>query len=149
MDIKRFDHPPTIKLAMTPFPYALDRHDSVARAQELMRVHGVHHIPVKRGSTLVGLVTDRDLKLLVNRALSKKDRERIRIETVCLFDPYVVDVDTPLHRVVREMAERQIGSALITRHGVLAGIFTVTDACRVLANILQAQDEKPIPPDVA
>jgi acetoin utilization protein AcuB len=149
MDIKRFDHTPTVMLAMTPFPYALDRHDSVARAQELMRAHGVNHIPVKEGSTLVGLVTDRDLKLQLNRALSKKDREFIRLETVCLFNPYVVDVDTPLHQVVREMAERRIGSALITRHGVLAGIFTVTDACRVLAEILQPQGEKPIPPDVA
>jgi acetoin utilization protein AcuB len=149
MDIKRFDHIPTVELAMTPFPYAVDRRDSVARAQEMMRVHGVNHIPVKEGSALVGLVTDRDLKLLVHRALPKKDRERIQIEAVCLFDPYVVDVDTPLEQVVKEMAERRIGSALITHHDKLAGIFTVTDACRVLAEILQSQREELTPLDVA
>jgi CBS domain-containing protein len=112
MDVKRFNHLTTVKVAMTPFPYAVDRHDSVAPAQELMRIHGVNHIPVTEGSRLVGLVTDRDLKSLVHRGLPKRDRERIQIEAVCLFDPYVVDVDTPLEQVVNgltaELGEKAV-----------------------------------------
>ena len=57
--------------------------------------------------------------------------------------------DTPLDQVVTEMAERRIGSALITHHDKLVGIFTVTDACRVLAEILRSQSTEPGSPDAA
>jgi CBS domain-containing protein len=35
------------------------------------------------------------------------------------------------------MAEHHIGSAIITKNDKLVGIFTVTDACRALAEILE------------
>ncbi|MEW6270451.1 MAG: CBS domain-containing protein [Thermodesulfobacteriota bacterium] len=52
--------------------------------------------------------------------------------------PYVVEDDEPLDVVAREMADRQIGSALVTRHGKLVGIITTTDVCRLLADVLAA-----------
>ncbi len=39
------------------------------------------------------------------------------------------------------MAKRKIGSALITRKGKLAGVFTSIDACQVFAEYLQSQSE--------
>ena len=50
---------------------------------------------------------------------------------------------TPLQRVVAEMAHRRIGSALITKDGRLAGIFTATDACRCLAELLAGRSDLP------
>jgi CBS domain-containing protein len=38
--------------------------------------------------------------------------------------------------VARTMAEHHIGSAIVTKNDKLVGIFTVTDACRALAEIL-------------
>jgi CBS domain-containing protein len=35
------------------------------------------------------------------------------------------------------MAEHHIGSAVVTKNDKLVGIFTVTDACRALAEILE------------
>ena len=43
--------------------------------------------------------------------------------------------------VLANMARRHIGSTLVTKQGKLAGLFTVTDACRVFADYLQ--DELP------
>jgi hypothetical protein len=37
------------------------------------------------------------------------------------------------------MAEHQLGSAIVTRRGKLAGIFTVTDACHHFAEYLREQ----------
>jgi hypothetical protein len=37
------------------------------------------------------------------------------------------------------MAEHHIGSAVITRHDKLAGMFTTSDACRAYANLLREQ----------
>jgi hypothetical protein len=37
------------------------------------------------------------------------------------------------------MAERHLGSAIVAREGQVIGIFTVTDACRVLSRLLQGE----------
>ena len=47
------------------------------------------------------------------------------------------------------MAERHIGSALVTRGGKLVGIFTTTDACRALARVLHEQHPDPGPDQLA
>jgi CBS domain-containing protein len=40
------------------------------------------------------------------------------------------------------MAENRIGSAIVTKDGKLVGIFTVTDACRALAEVLEGHREE-------
>jgi CBS domain-containing protein len=47
-----------------------------------------------------------------------------------------VDVGTSLFVVASLMAEKRVGSVLVTELGRLTGIFTTTDACRVLAELL-------------
>ena len=46
-------------------------------------------------------------------------------------EPYSVDSSTPLDVVLEHMATHHVGSAIVTKHGRIAGIFTATDACRV------------------
>jgi len=133
---------PSVKAVMTPFPWAVDIDDPVTRAEDIMREHDVRHVPVEERGELVGVATQRDIGLLVNTALDVKSRSRIRVRQVCVRDPFVVDHSTPLDQVLREMTERHIGSALVVRKGRLAGIFTVTDACRVLAEILEARFDR-------
>jgi len=139
MDIRNLDHMPTIKSVMTPFPYAVDIEDPVTRAEDIMRDHGLRHVPVEEKGELVGVATHRDIALLVNPALDRGHRQKIRVRQVCTLDPYVVDLNAPLDSVVAEMAARHIGSALVVRKGKLVGIFTVTDACTTLAGILRAR----------
>jgi len=139
MDLRRLDHMPLIKAVMTPFPHSVRIDEPVTRAEAIMREHGVRHVPVEEDGRLVGVATERDIGLLVNRALDPTHRERIRVRQVCVSDPYVVDLNAPLARVLTDMADRHIGSALVVRKDKLVGIFTVTDACRVLASILEAR----------
>jgi CBS domain-containing protein len=61
-------------------------------------------------------------------------------------DVYVVDPNAPLDQVLDTLVARRIGSALVTRKGRLAGVFTVTDACRELARLLREQCPPPAPP---
>ena len=48
-------------------------------------------------------------------------------------------LDEPLDRVVLQMADRHLGSAMVARDGRVIGIFTVTDACRVLGRLLSGE----------
>lgn len=56
-----------------------------------------------------------------------------------VVDPYVVGFNTPLSEVVAQMAQRHIGSAIVTRRGKLAGILSAMDACRIFAEYLDHQ----------
>ena len=54
-----------MKAVMTPFPYSVELDDPIAKARGLMDEHRIRHLPVKDGCELVGLLTDRDLKLVL------------------------------------------------------------------------------------
>jgi CBS domain-containing protein len=47
------------------------------------------------------------------------------------------------------MADRHVGSALVTRGDKLVGIFTTTDACRALVRVLQELHPDKGPDEVA
>ena len=69
-------------------------------------------------------------------SIMEMDPEETEVATAMSPDPFTVDTETPLGEVVRAMAKRRIGSVLITHDGLLAGIFTATDACRLLGDLL-------------
>lgn len=129
-----------IKAVMTPFPHWIDAEEPLLAARDVMQQLHVRHLPVKENGQLVSIVTDRDIKFVLDPRLGMPPREALRVRDVAVFSAYVVDLNTPLSRVLLEMAERRIGSALITRNGDLCGIFTSTDACREFGTLLARQE---------
>ena len=128
---------PAVKSVMTPFPYAVNLEASLSEAQALMREHRVRHLPVVSGRELVGVLSDRDIKLLLGPDFAYPEPAELTVGDAYQPHSYAVDLNTPLDMVLLEMAERHIGSALVTRKGNLAGIFTATDACREFGLLLQ------------
>lgn len=142
MDLASLSAMPSIKLVMTPFPYFVDEEDTLARAESMMKAHDVHHIPVQHHGKLMGILDSAEIaRSAADQPDGSLDEAYVR-DTPCA-EAYVVDYTAPLDHVLSEMAERRIGSALVTRKGKLVGIFSTTDACRVLAKFLQAEFEKP------
>jgi acetoin utilization protein AcuB len=130
---------PTIKSVMTPFPYSVDAGAPVSEAQAFLREHNIRHLPVTQNGDLVGIISDRDIKLVLGPDFAFPNAEETRVADAMVKDAYVVDMETRLDSVLAHMAEKHLGSALVTRHGKLAGVFTVTDACRHFALFLQEQ----------
>ena len=121
---------------MTPLPYSVALDARIAEAREVMADHDIRHLPVTDGGELVGVITQRDIALVLDPELDVPFHEELRVRTVCVRGAYVVEPQTPLSTVLSEMARRRIGSALVALHGQLLGIFTVTDACRLFAEHL-------------
>ncbi len=121
---------PPIKSVMTPFPYSVERSAALLDARRMMLEHHVHHLPVTVDHELKGIVSDRDIKLLLGPELDYPDPRKLTVEDAFVAHAYTVDINTPLSNVLLEMSARHIGAALVTGHGRLAGIFTATDACR-------------------
>ena len=125
---------PQLKNLMTPFPYSVDAEAPIEQAIEFMREHKIRHLPVTTKGALTSLVTDRDVKLVLGPDFAYP--RDLKVRDAIVKDCYIVDLATPLSVVLRHMAEQRIGSAVVTRRGKLAGIFTANDACRAFANYL-------------
>lgn len=127
---------PQLKNVMTPFPYSVDIEAPVEEAKQFMREHKIRHLPVTEQGALKGLVSDRDIKLMLGPDFAYPDKDRLKVRDVMVEDCYIVDLAAPLRDVLEHMAEHRLGSAIVTRKGKLAGVFTSTDACRAFADYL-------------
>jgi CBS domain-containing protein len=133
---------PTLAGAMSPFPYSIAPEATLREAREMMVEHDIHHLPVMRGEAVLGVISDGDLFVAGN--LAPGGASETPVDAVFTREPYVVDIHTRLDTVARTMAERRIGSVIVTRQAKLAGILTHTDVCRVLAELM---DEIEPPPE--
>ncbi len=128
---------PRLKNIMTPFPHTVDIAAPIHQVREFMREHRIRHLPVTKDGELAGILTDRDIKLMLGPDFDYPDESTLTAGDVCQPDAYVVDINTRLDTVLLEMAERRIGSALVTRNGKMAGVLTVTDVCRAFGELLR------------
>ncbi len=135
--------PPLIKSVMTPFPYSIDIDAPINEARAFMQHQNIRHLPVIANGELAGVVTDRDIKLYLGPDLDYPKANETRVRDVYLDKPCIVDLNEPLDKVLSIMAERHIGSVLVTRHGRLAGLFTAMDACRNYAEHLRGHFTSP------
>jgi acetoin utilization protein AcuB len=108
---------------------------TLAEAVRLMRLHEVRHLPVVAEGRVVGVVSQRDVYLV--QSLDPTQPASILVEEAMTTPPYLVEPETPVDRVAREMVRRRIGSAVVARDGRLLGLFTTTDALLALAAVVE------------
>lgn len=118
---------------MTPFPYAVAPDAPLEEAVELMQEHDVRHLPVVKDHRIVGIIAYQDI---LSARSGGRRKDTLRVKDCYETDVYVVDLNEPIDNVLLTMAERHIGSAIITRQGRLAGVFTAMDACRCFGEYL-------------
>jgi predicted transcriptional regulator len=129
---------PPIESVMTPFALSVEIDDLVRVAEDIMIDNEIRHLAVTDSGVLVGVVSDRDIAFTSNIAESDL-RDRLQVRDVCSLDVYSIERNERLDCVLTEMAERHIGSAIVTDSGKIAGVFTATDACRSFAEFLRSR----------
>ncbi len=138
-------HMPQVIAMMTPFPYSIDLEQTAAEARAPMDARGFRHLPVTAAGKICGILSDRDLRTALGGGTVSPPATPLRVRDVYHDEPYVVEADAPLDQVATAMAERHIGSAVVTKDGKLVGVFTTTDACRALARVLRERFPTPSP----
>ncbi|MGZ3725919.1 MAG: CBS domain-containing protein [Pseudobdellovibrio sp.] len=128
---------PHIQKYMTYVPKSIGFDQSIAQASEFMRKLHLRHLPVLKGGKLVGILTDRDINLLLS--FKDVDAEKTTVEEAYTPHPYMTSPEAPLNEVVAHMAEKKYGCALIVDNGKLVGIFTETDAYKALSELLETR----------
>ena len=132
---------PTLKAAMTPFPYSVQLETTLTAVKKLIQDHNIHHIPVMNSGEIVGVITGRDVE--AKEKMAHVDNEKsLEVLHVNMTKPYIVDINEPFENVLLTMADKHIGATVITKHGKLVGVFTYIDACRYFGEYLQARFPK-------
>ena len=126
---------PPISRYMTRQPWTIRADAPLTSAKQMMREHGIRHLPVLEGGKLVGIVSDRDVLQLERFGHAAHES---RVEEAMSEDVYTADPDEPVDVVVEEMAVRKYGSTVVVKRGPgVEGIFTTVDGMQVLADVLR------------
>lgn len=117
---------------MSPHIHTIGADQSLESAKTQMYKHNIKHLPVLKGGKLFGILSDRDIKLTY--AVDGSNAKSLKVEDACIDDVYCTQRETPLKEVTKVMATKGLGCCIITKDdNTVEGIFTVTDACRVLS----------------
>lgn len=112
---------------MTRQPWTVQLDDSLGVARRMMAEQEIHHLPVVDGGVVVGMVTERDLTAAADHLGTVAD---------VLMPVHTVSADTTLGDVVDRMTENRWDAVVVTDADRVVGIFTASDALRVLADLL-------------
>jgi CBS domain-containing protein len=132
----------TVADVMTASPVTLGPEDSLMRALEVMRLHGIRRIPVVLGDALVGLVVEGDLKRAEPSTLSDSQEqfnqvmEETPVSRIMVNQPICVREETPLLEAATTLRETKYGALPVVRDGQLVGIVTDIDLIASLTQIL-------------
>lgn len=120
----------------TPNPITVKEDTGMEELYHLMKQYGVRHFPVIRGNQIVGILSERDLKIVAGLNLS--EQLMVRAGDIMVKDPVSVSSDQSVESVAFEMSKLKIGSVLVYEGNEFLGIFTVTDALNALIEITRA-----------
>ncbi|WP_018863959.1 MULTISPECIES: CBS domain-containing protein [Thioalkalivibrio] len=120
----------------TPDPITANEDMTIGDLRALMEQHGVRHLPVVRGDAVVGVVSDRDVRIVLG--LPVTEINQVRVSDIMADDPLTVVASTPLDEVAYAMSDKKIGSVIVNdEDGRFLGIFTASDALNALIEIVR------------
>ncbi len=128
---------PPVQKFMTYVPKSIGFDQTLAQASEYMRKLRVRHLPVLKGGKLVGILTDRDINLVLS--FKDVDPATLMVDEAFTPEPYFTAPETPINEVAAHLAEKKYSCALVVDNGKLVGIFTEVDAFRALAELLETR----------
>jgi len=137
-----------IKEFMTPDPITLDETVSVTKAAEIMKRHKIRRFPVLRADTLIGIITDRDLRSAgPSQVISLDERERalmpalyellskIEIKDIMSRNIITIGPEQSIVKAAQLMLKHRIsGMPVVDGEGKLAGIITEKDIFKALVD---------------
>jgi len=117
---------------------AISADTTLQDAYRLMQEKGIRHLPVVEGEKLVGVITDRDLRLATSALAPIPFPTGSRVAAVMSRSPLTTDASDPLEEAARTMRERKIGCLPVLDDGRLIGIITGLDLLDALISMTGA-----------
>ena len=138
--ILKGEDPMRVLDVLTPEPFTVAPSLSVVEARHEMTRRSIRHLLVTDHGALVGIVTDRDIRLaLPSPATSLSIWEvnylvaRLTVREIMTTAVITVDPDRGIREAARLMIDHKIGALPVVVGGRVVGIVTETDLLRALA----------------
>lgn len=129
---------------MTAKPITVDPETPMLEARQRMVEERFRHLVVVEDARVVGIVTDRDIRLnLPSPATSLSVWElnfllsKLTVGGVMSRAVLVVDPERPIADAARIMMEHKIGALPVVENGRLVGIVTESDFVRAMAGAIR------------
>ena len=127
---------------MTIDPETVTQDVPLREVVTVMNRANIRQVLVVDGKKLVGIVTDRDVRLVVNSPLTTEE-PLDRLELLNDFtaqdcmtpNPRCVSPETPVHKVAELLSMYKFGALPVVKNDELVGIITVTDLLNQMALI--------------
>jgi acetoin utilization protein AcuB len=124
----------TVNDLMTAVPNSVTPDTSLRTLIGIMKSGNYRQLPVLQKGKLVGIVTDRDVRLVVSSPIALHEHKQeeellssVRVESVMTPNPVTVSPDTPAYEAAEMLSMYKFGALPVVDHGTLVGIVTVTD----------------------
>jgi acetoin utilization protein AcuB len=124
----------------------VDKAHSLLEAQKLMKEHQIRHLPVVDSeNTLVGIVTDRDIRsaLPYSLAIGESDSEErrkyahMKVVDVMTTDLLTISPNHTLQDAILLIEQKKVGAfPVVDDDNKLVGILSVRDLLRAFINVL-------------
>ena len=120
----------------TPDPITAPESMPVEDMAQLMKEFGIRHLPVKRQNKIVGLISQRDLNVVM--ALDVNKKMMLRARDLMITNLATIRSSASLDEAAFQMSSKKIGSLLVYDNADnFLGIFTATDALNALIEIVR------------
>jgi acetoin utilization protein AcuB len=130
-----------VRSRMTADVYTASPTTTIAEALTITRTHRIRHLPVLENQDLVGLVTDRDLRLAMPPIWAEQRDElhsalhQRRVGEFMLRSIITTTPTTPIEDAARLLYGHRIGCLPVLEDGLLMGILTETDVMRAFVEL--------------
>ncbi len=100
---------------------------SLQEANDLMWEQGIRHLPVIENGRLVGILTDRDLRMATSELSPMPYSPQARVEEVMTTPVLTADPLDPVEEAAKVMRDRKVGCLPVVEGRELVGIITGID----------------------
>lgn len=119
-----------MKQIMTKNIISCDINSSVSKVSELMKKYNIGFIPVKENNKFVGVITDRDLALIIPNLKSNKDSIRPYITNNIIY----IDINDSIDDALNLMSKEKIKRLLVKEKDSIIGILSLSDILNYKSN---------------
>lgn len=138
-----------VKHRMTRTPVTVTPDDTLAHALSLTREHGIRHLPVVAGGDhLVGILSDRDIRLAMPSPLAVADwdraafLERTPVAAVMTRKVMTITAGDPIEDAAKVLYKHRIGCLpVVDERDCLQGVVTGTDILHAFVHLLGGTEQ--------
>ena len=137
----------TVNDLMTVIPLTVSPDTTLRNIIGIMKSEGCRQLPVLDKGKLIGIISDRDVRLVMNSPIVLHGRwqdeeilDKITAESCMTPNPITVSPDTPAYRAAEMLQTYKFGALPVVEEGTLVGIISVTDFMGYVAKELAPEE---------